>query len=163
MHEHENGTKKDERDCSAAEYWIRSVISSLFYFRLYRRLHPDSPFYAPAAIRRIEDLLDDHSKVFEWGSGVSTLWYARRVAKIVSVEHDEEWYRRGLSTLKENGLRNVDLFLEPPADNHPSSWEKEWPHFRLLGHPPAKPKFYNYMRRIDEYPDAFFDCVAIDG
>jgi len=32
--------------------------------------------------------------VFEWGCGTSTLWWAKRVARVVAVEHDEEWFAR---------------------------------------------------------------------
>lgn len=33
-------------------------------------------------------------KVFEYGSGASTLWWASRVAKIHAVEHDAAWHAR---------------------------------------------------------------------
>lgn len=31
--------------------------------------------------------------MLEFGSGNSTFWYARRAGSLVSVEHDEAWYR----------------------------------------------------------------------
>ena len=33
-------------------------------------------------------------KVFEYGSGNSTLWLSQRVSEVVSVEHDERWYTK---------------------------------------------------------------------
>jgi len=162
MNKLKQGTPRQERNCGYTEYIIRRSISSLFYFRLYRWLHPDSPFYVPKAIRRVEGLLDKESRVFEWGSGASTLWYAKRAAKVVSTEHNEEWYQRGKKALEQKGLKNTDLLFVPPADAS-IAWETEWPHYTTLGHPPEKPEFYNYIRNIDTFPDGYFDCIAIDG
>lgn len=163
MTEGKQGTPRQERDCGYAEYLIRRLFSSLFYFRLYRWRHPDSPFYVPKAIRRIEGLLNTDSRVFEWGSGASTLWYAQRASQVVSTEHDEEWHRRGLDRLENKGCKNTDLLFAPPAPPPSFSWETQWPHFALLGHPPDKPEFFNYIKSIDAYPDGHFDCIAIDG
>ncbi len=163
MSEERTGTPRDERDCGLVEYLIRRATSSLFYFRLYRWRHPDDPFYVPAAIRRIEDLLDNNSKVFEWGSGASTLWYARRAASVVSIEHDGGWYERGISALQEKGLRNVDLLFEPPVDPQADLAPEASSQIALQDRFPVKPEFSRYARKIDEYPDAMFDCIAIDG
>jgi len=105
---------RGERDCNFAEYWIRRVFSSLLYFRIYRKLYPRNPFYTPAAIRKIETLLNTDSRVFEWGSGISTIWFAKRVKKVISVENNEEWYKKGLLSLEKDKLNNVDLFFSPP-------------------------------------------------
>ena len=48
--------------------------------------------------------------VFEYGAGASTRWWARRVAEVVSVEHDREWYERVRGGLPANvSLRHVSL------------------------------------------------------
>lgn len=157
------GTPRAERDCGFAEYLVRRATSSLFYFRLYRRFHPEDPFYVPAAIRRIESLLGADSKVFEWGSGASTLWYARHAGSVVSVEHDKGWYERGLASLQENGLENVDLLFQPPTDLRQVDAEVDLQDFDIRDHPSIKPGFNSYARKIDDYPDSCFDCIAIDG
>ena len=81
-----------ERKCNVIEYWIRRLFSSFVYFRIYRKLYPEKPFYSPSAIRKIESLLNTNSRVFEWGSGISTIWYAKRVKELVSIEHDKTWF-----------------------------------------------------------------------
>lgn len=48
-----------------------------------------------------ERLTRDHS-VFEYGSGFSTLFYAQRVRRIVSVEHDSNWFDKLQSTVPDN-------------------------------------------------------------
>jgi hypothetical protein len=51
-------------------------------------------------------LRPDH-RVFEFGSGNSTLWLARRVAEVHSVEHDPDWARIVRATLPDNA--HLDL------------------------------------------------------
>lgn len=43
--------------------------------------------------------------VLEYGCGSSTFWWARRVSKVVSCEHDETWYRQ----VSQKTPSNVDL------------------------------------------------------
>ncbi|HEX2195594.1 MAG TPA: FkbM family methyltransferase [Actinomycetota bacterium] len=52
------------------------------------------PWYTYAFIHFLEPRLQPTHRVFEYGSGNSTRWYARRSAGVVAVEHDEDWARR---------------------------------------------------------------------
>lgn len=52
------------------------------------------PWITYPAIRFLETRIDKNFKVFEFGSGLSTLWWAKKVAEIVSVEHDRRWHER---------------------------------------------------------------------
>jgi hypothetical protein len=45
-------------------------------------------------IKFIEPRLKRYFNAFEFGCGNSTLWYAERVGKIKSVEHDKSWYEQ---------------------------------------------------------------------
>ncbi len=49
------------------------------------------PWFTYPAIWFLEQRLPSLSRVFEWGCGHSTLWLGRRVAEVVSVEHDPGW------------------------------------------------------------------------
>jgi hypothetical protein len=40
----------------------------------------------------LEPRVRPEMSIFEYGSGSSTLWWARRVRRVVSCEHDEEWF-----------------------------------------------------------------------
>ncbi|MCX7013966.1 MAG: hypothetical protein NTW86_15675 [Candidatus Sumerlaeota bacterium] len=42
--------------------------------------------------------------VFEYGSGNSTLWWSQQVSRVVSYEHDRDWY----NSLKERIPSNVE-------------------------------------------------------
>ena len=52
------------------------------------------PWVTYSFIDFIKTRLTKDMRIFEYGSGNSTLFYAQRVAKVVSVEHDEEWYKK---------------------------------------------------------------------
>ncbi|MEO3779171.1 hypothetical protein ABGB16_20460 [Micromonospora sp. B11E3] len=54
------------------------------------------PWLSYPAVRWLEAVLHPAARVFEYGSGSSTSWFARpgRVGEIVSVEHDAAWYAR---------------------------------------------------------------------
>lgn len=61
----------------------------------------------------LESLLTKESKVLEFGSGGSTIWFAKRVAEVMTCEDLVEW-RDALSLqLDEAGLKNVNIFLHP--------------------------------------------------
>ena len=49
------------------------------------------PWYTYPAIEFIEPRIQPGFRVFEYGSGWSTLWWAQRVADVVAVEHDAQW------------------------------------------------------------------------
>jgi len=53
--------------------------------------------------------------VFEYGSGNSTLWFAQRVKKIVSVEHDKKWF--DLMKPKLSNLTNVEYKFKALENN----------------------------------------------
>jgi predicted O-methyltransferase YrrM len=52
------------------------------------------PWITYAAMRFLEPRVGKDLRVFEFGSGYSTLWWAKRVNRVVAVEHDAEWHKR---------------------------------------------------------------------
>jgi hypothetical protein len=102
--------------------------------------------------------------VFEYGAGGSTLFIARRVRRVTSIEHEPSWYDLVAHTLHEDDLSNCDLRLIP-AEREPSlrdvpygpaSYTSMNPH--AIGF-----SFENYVRSIEEHPDRSFDVVVVDG
>jgi hypothetical protein len=155
---------KEERDCNIIELYCRKFITSLIYFRLYRRISPHTPYYTPGAIKIIEKLLNKTSKVFEWGSGKSSLWFSKRVGEYICVEHDQLWFDEILRHFKEKNIQNAKIRYVPSQEiDDRYFWEKDWAYYKSLNHPPSKPEFRNYMMHIDNYPDKYFDCIVVDG
>jgi len=95
------------------------------------------------------------ARVFEYGSGASTIWLARRAGYVTSVEHDPSWYR--LVGQKVAAYGNVRL-LNVPADP-----ESETDAAFLSNKAGWKGRsFRNYVRAIDDDAGEF-DLIVIDG
>ncbi len=52
------------------------------------------PWVTYSFIDFIKGRLNKNLTIFEYGSGNSTLFYAKNVKRVVSVEHDEAWYKK---------------------------------------------------------------------
>ena len=69
------------------EGWFRSFGE----WRAIDRLGQPVPWYTYGCRHFLEPRLGDSMRVFEYGTGLSSLWFAKRVAEVVAVEHDEQW------------------------------------------------------------------------
>ena len=69
--------------------WFSSVVSG----GLSRNNEEELPFYTYPAIKFIERITQKSDKVFEYGIGGSSFWWARRVKEVVSVEHNPQWIK----------------------------------------------------------------------
>jgi hypothetical protein len=52
--------------------------------------------------------------VFEWGAGFSSLWFAKHVKEVISIEENVAWYRE----LKPQLPSNVALMCLPARDDY---------------------------------------------
>ncbi len=101
--------------------------------------------------------------VFEYGSGGSTLFISPRVKKLVSVEHNKNWYNQVSQVLLMHRITNCEYILcEPEKENHPDGT------LTRSNYTSSKKKyaglcFEKYVRSIEKYPDSSFDLVIIDG
>lgn len=109
---------------------------------------------------RAMDWLDAYLKpgmtVFEYGAGGSTLYFSTRVARVISVEHDAGFFGVVRSLLQQRGLSNCTLQLHEPVPCETSS--RTFASFQ--------PKYSGMcfdVKAIDEFPDAYFDLVLVDG
>lgn len=67
------------------------------------------PWFSYGAIDFLDGYLHKEMSVFEFGSGGSTLFFARRCESVVSVEDNSGWYELVAEKLVRRGVRNVDL------------------------------------------------------
>jgi precorrin-6B methylase 2 len=74
------------------------------------------PWFTYPAISFLERRAKPEMKVFEYGCGNSTLWWAARVASVRSCEHDEHWHDSILAKLP----ANVMLHLRRLGDTYAS-------------------------------------------
>ncbi len=64
-----------------------------------------NPWWSDSAIEFIRERLTKNLRVFEYGSGNSTFFFADIVREVISIEHDKEWYNK----MKEIVPCNVEL------------------------------------------------------
>lgn len=80
--------------------WRTGALVECGWFRSFRekasvdRAGAPIPWFSYPAIELLSRRVTSDMTVFEYGSGASTAWFAARVKRVVSVEHDEGWYRR---------------------------------------------------------------------
>ncbi len=65
------------------------------------------PWYAYPCIHFLAERLRPEFNVFEYGAGVSTLWYAARVASVTAAEHDAGWFAQLQAKLSAHKKVNV--------------------------------------------------------
>lgn len=124
---------------------------------IYQKRHPDHPWLTPHAISLMQSWLKSTDRGVEWGTGKSTVWFAERVERLVSVEHDPAWHERTSLILKAKGLADkVDYRLVRTINAHPS-FEVSNANQNGLEH--TSP----YIEVLDDYPGDFFDFALVDG
>ena len=125
----------------------------------------DTPWMTFGAIDFLKATANKKMRVFEYGSGSSTLFWATRAKEIYSVEHDEAWAKNVQKELVSRNVSNVQLFFIQPEKREngaegsiadPYQYGSDDSSFR-------KYSFEKYVKKIDEYPDNYFDFVIVDG
>jgi precorrin-6B methylase 2 len=103
--------------------------------------------------------------VFEYGSGGSTLFWSSRVKKVVSIEHDREWYNRLSAELKKKGISNVEYQLveASPLPAHQRVDYANPQHYASADPAYAGKSFEAYVKTIDKFADEYFDVIVVDG
>lgn len=92
-------------------------------------------------------------RVFEWGSGASTLWLADRATEVHVVEHDPAWGE----LVRATAPSNVQVTTVPPvqATEGGTSVRSQKPGFAGLD-------FSAYCDAINDVP-GLFDVIVVDG
>jgi hypothetical protein len=139
---------------SRYRHWLQSLLAIHDIDALIRL---DVPWWTYDAIERVEDFLKsrDCARVFEYGSGASTVWLAKRAASVVSVDHDAGWIAFSRPRLAEFGHAQVELV---PADD-PAVSDPRYQSGKS-GH--RGESFKAYAESIDRWPGAF-DLIVVDG
>jgi hypothetical protein len=76
-------------DCLDASYALCTAI-----LRVTVGYRPRHPMMACNAVRFLRDQLRPEWKVFEWGLGMSTLWFERHCAEVHAVDDQPDWCSR---------------------------------------------------------------------
>lgn len=139
----------------------RHTAQWLFSLRANYLINKPSPWMTFDTIAYLRQRVRPGWRVFEYGSGGSTLFWLSRGASCVSVEYDAEWYTRIQARLRAGWPVDYRLVTPEktgvegdPAD--PGAYCSSLPEMRGKN-------FRRYAAQIDEFPDNTFDLVIIDG
>lgn len=137
---------------SRAGLWLRSLLS---IYDLEDLLRYDVPWWTFAAADRVAVFLDERpqARVFEWGSGASTVWLSRRAGTVTSIEHDAEWAEIVGPVLPPNA--GVQVVSPVAALGDPGEQLSDKAGFEGLD-------FRDYVAAVDDI-DGTFDLVVVDG
>jgi predicted O-methyltransferase YrrM len=109
------------------QHWTPRYLINRLSLQAYERKHPDSPWLTHSMIETLETWLRPSDIGLEFGSGRSTLWFAKRVGHLISVEHHPQWYAKVKQQLHHTGLADrVDyrLLEDGKTDSETSEYVK---------------------------------------
>ena len=103
----------------------------------------EMPWFSYAAIDFLEKFVKPQMSVFEYGSGGSTLFFARRAKRVFSVEDNPQWFEWVSRRLEEKGFSNATL--------------------KLCEFDFKKPIGFENSEYLQAMPDEKFDIIVVDG
>jgi hypothetical protein len=109
------------------------------------------PWICEDAVKWLKNNLTDNFKVFEYGSGGSTIFFSKICKEVVSVENDPYWYLKIKNKIKNNCLLYYKS-AQPGAKGYSSTDPRS-----------TGKNFNNYVSVIDRYHDNYFDLIFVDG
>lgn len=121
----------------------RYIVDRVFEI-LYQKVNPDAPWLVPNAIPVLESLLKPTDVGVEFGSGRSTVWLARRVGALISIEHNEIWHQKISDNLYKEKFTNVDYRFVSAKESKTSDCTE-------------------YLAVLEEIEDNSLDFALVDG
>lgn len=122
------------------------------------------PWMSYLAIDLLKKFVTEGKHVFEYGGGGSTLFFTDRKAHVVTVEHNEEWFRKLELDMKSQGIKNWEGHLireeagteEGAHIGDPQAYISDDENYRGKN-------FRAYASYIDRFPENKFDLIVVDG
>lgn len=128
----------------AFRHWTPRYLYNRFKLFLYETKHTDHPWLTQQANAILSSWLRKTDVGLEWGSGRSTIWFAKRIANLTSVEHNHTWYKKVKKKLEKCNIANTNVYC------HEISPEYE----KIENNP--------YVKIADNFPDNSLDFVLVD-
>ena len=89
------------------------------------------PWWSLSSIRYVQRKVNPKLRVFEWGSGGSTLFLGKRFSSVTSIEHEPVWLEKVEAEIKKQSLTSVSVHLSSINLDNKSAFEK-CPYFLCL-------------------------------
>jgi hypothetical protein len=124
-----------------------------------------SPWITFRARHFLKQLLQKNMHIFEYGAGGSSLFFARYVSSVITVEHDEAWLEQVRKVMKTEKMINWQGYLVAPQEkaenaiadpSDPDAYVSADEQYKMYS-------FKQYATFINQYADESFDIVFVDG
>lgn len=126
------------------QHWTPRYIYDRVALMAYQRANPTAPWLPAQATSILSTWLKTTDIGIEWGSGRSTVWFAQRVRKLLSVEGDPAWGEYVPMLLSQAQVREkVDYRVLEVSEREGSSC--------------------SYVRAVDDIDSESVDFVLVDG
>lgn len=155
-----------------SEYPEPVVTRSLFkdFFVIHRAMKQNQspldrgePWLSLAAIDELRNIVQPSARVLEYGSGGSTVFFAKHCHSVLTIEHDQQWHDLLKEKLSQLNIDNVNLqHVGPEACTDLSEID---PHagFGSTGQEFADMSFKAYVQAPSAFSTQKFDIISIDG
>ena len=144
-------------------YWLYRILRPILKIRyaFFRRMHKPAPWLSPTSILFFKKYLEKDMVGAEFGSGSSTLFFAPRISKLYSVEHNEEWYHLINEKLKGLNCSNVDYRFV--LQNDKSDFVDDVFDLEEKRDFEIRRDYVNYFRAPNDIHDHSLDFAIVDG
>lgn len=145
--------------------WKNQILSGKYPLDL------EFPWLTIVARNYMQHYLQQLSKrdvrVFEYGSGGSSLFFLKHAGMVVSVEHDPKWFEVVKQSVLSKSVTGWEGILVGPEalvagtekdlrTDRPLDYFSDDPNY-------ARHQWHRYASSIDRFPDNHFDIVLVDG
>ena len=144
-------------------YWLYRILRPILKIRyaFFRRMNKPAPWLSPSSILFFKKYLEKEMVGAEFGSGSSTLFFAPRISKLYSVEHNEEWYH--LINEKLTGLNCSNVDYRFVVQNDKSDFVGEVFDLEEKSDFEIRRDYVNYFRALNDVKDHSLDFAIVDG
>ncbi len=99
-------------------HWTPEYLYNRLKLYLFELAHPDCPWLTQYVTKFLSSWLRKTDVGLEYGSGRSSIWFARRVKHLTSIEHNFIWYEHVRTELLKHNLANVNLVYAEEKESY---------------------------------------------
>ena len=122
-------------------HWSPRYILNRIRLAVNERLDPQAPWLTASMVVILSSWLKETDVGLEFGSGRSTAWFAQRISRLISVEHDARWHKLVSERLRAAALASRVDYRFASADDLEM----------------------NYLSIFNQIKEASLDFALIDG
>lgn len=113
---------------------INNIASRQDFFKGKGTLEIGYPWLSFGAIMALESIVNKNLKILEFGSGGSTVFWAKNCQSVKSFETNRQWYEKVCEKTKK--FKNVEIILADQAET---------------------------LKKLDMEPDNYYDIILVDS